>query len=171
MAKIREERPDDIETVRRINDAAFGQTQEGLIVDALRQSCEDTLSLIASLEGAVVGHIQFSRVMVHSGARIIPGMGLAPMAVWPQFQNRGIGSRLVREGIKRIREKGYPFIAVLGHDHFYPRFGFDRASKFGLFPQWEEIPDTAFMALILDQGAMEPVSGIVRYDAVFDTVI
>ena len=168
MAKIRDEGMEDIDAVRRINDQAFGQIQEGQIVDELRQTCEGLLSLVAVSGEAVVGHILFSRVRVDVGDRTVTGMGLAPMAVLPQFQNRGIGSKLVREGIRRVRKMGYPFIVVLGHDHFYPRFGFIRASKIGLFPQWEGLPDAAFMALAIDKGVMAQVSGIVRYEAVFD---
>lgn len=171
MAKIRSENAADIEAVRQVNEKAFGQAMEGRIVDELRKSCEHTLSLVAVFEKRVVGHIFFSRVWVDAAGRIVTGMGLAPMAVLPQFQNRGIGSQLVKEGIKRLRKLGCPFIVVLGHDHFYPRFGFERASNYGLSSQWEGVADADFMVLTLDKELMAQVNGIARYEAVFDEVV
>jgi putative acetyltransferase len=99
---------------------------------------------------------------------VIEGMGLAPMAVLPRFQNRGIGSKLVNEGIRMLGETACPFIIVLGHENYYQRFGFQRASKYGLKSQWEGVPDEVFMAMILNTSLMKGVSGIVRYHDAFD---
>jgi predicted N-acetyltransferase YhbS len=90
-------------------------------------------------------------------------MGLAPLAVLPDYQNKGIGSKLVTEGLQIVREQAYPFVVVLGHEKFYRHFGFKSASEFGLKCQWDGVPDEAFMAIIISKSAMPGVSGVVRY--------
>ena len=91
----------------------------------------------------------------------------APMAVLPDRPRQGIGSRLVRRGLEILRERECPFVVVVGHPEYYPRFGFERASAHGLVSQWEGVPDDAFMALILDSEIMAGVTGIARYRAEF----
>lgn len=163
MITIRIERPEDIPHVRIINEKAFEQPTEANIVDKLRQSCPDGLSLVAEKDNHMVGHILFSPVVVENTRQRVEGMGLAPMAVLTDRQRQGIGSSLVRRGLDILRERSCPFIIVLGHPDFYPRFGFEIASKHGLSSQWEGVPDEAFMVLILDDNIMEGVSGIARY--------
>ncbi|MDH4204015.1 MAG: N-acetyltransferase [Desulfobacteraceae bacterium] len=168
MVEVRFERPIDIDEVRLLNDKAFGQLLEGRIVDNLRKSCNRILSLVAISKNKVVGHIMFSPVTIETQEGVIEGMGLAPMAVLPELQNQGIGSILVKEGLRIIRNTPCPFVIVLGHEKYYPRFGFQRASKYGLKSQWKGIPDEAFMAMILKDSVMKGVSGIVRYRDEFD---
>ena len=168
MIEIRVEQPKDIDEVRSVNDKAFGQREEGRLVDRLRKSCNGVLSLVAISDNTVVGHILFSPVTVESQSGVIEGMGLAPMAVLPEFQNRGIGSKLVKEGLRIIGNTTCPFVVVLGHEKYYPRFGFQRASNFGLRTQWEGVPDEAFMAMIFDESIMKGVSGIAKYRDEFD---
>jgi len=168
MIEIREEEQKDYDSVRILNDLAFGQSAEGHIVDKLRKACKQTISLVAVSGEKIVGHIFFSPAAItHNEAHII-GMGLAPMAVLPEFQNQGIGSLLVKEGLRRIKETDCPFIIVLGHEHYYPRFGFERASIFGLKAQWEDVPDEAFMVMVLNKTAMAGVSGVAKYRSEFD---
>jgi putative acetyltransferase len=116
----------------------------------------------------ILGHIFFSPVFVSGENEAPPGMGLAPMAVLPERQRQGIGSMLVQAGIDVMRKRNCPFIIVLGHPDFYPRFGFVPASQHGLSCQWDGIPDEAFMVLILDEAAMAGVSGKARYRDEFD---
>ena len=85
------------------------------------------------------------------------------MAVLPDRQRQGIGSQLVRRGLDILRERGCPFVVVVGHPDFYPRFGFEPASLHGLTSQWEGVPDAAFMILVLDVQAMVGVSGVAKY--------
>ena len=113
----------------------------------------------------------FSPVEIETQKGVIEGMGLAPMAVLPEMQNCGIGSKLVKEGLRIIKNTICPFVIVLGHEKYYPRFGFQRASKYGLTSQWEGVPDDAFMAMILNDSIMEEVSGIVRYRDELDEAI
>jgi len=168
MIKIREEKAEDHEAVREINDNAFGQLDEGRIVDKIRAACEDILSLVAVEDEKVVGHIFFSPAVINYNGKAIKGMGLAPMSVHPDYQNKGIGSLLVNKGIKRVKETSCPFIIVLGHDKYYPRFGFETASMYGIKPQWEGVPDEAFMVMILDKVTMAGVSGVATYRKEFD---
>lgn len=171
MILLREEKPQDIGRIREINDAAFSQPNEGQIVDRIRESCLDTLSLVAVMDGKIVGHIFFSPVEIESKSGIIKGMGLAPMAVMPDYQNQGIGSMLVNEGLSQLKEWGYPFVIVLGHPEYYPRFGFKPALLYGLKCQWEGVPDEAFMAVILNEEKMNGVAGVVRYRDEFNEVM
>ena len=169
MIAVRPETPGDVSAVRRINELAFGQPAEADLVDRLRRACGEALSLVAD-QGGVVGHILFTPVVVDGAARRIVGMGLAPMAVLPERQRHGVGSALVRHGLERLRERGCPLVVVVGHPEYYPRFGFEPASRHGLRSQWEGIPDEAFMALILDRDAMTGVTGVARYRPEFDEV-
>jgi putative acetyltransferase len=163
--EIREERAGDILEIRVLNQQAFGQSQEGHIVDALRSNGAVLLSLVATLDDHVVGHILYSPVSL-SG---LDGGALGPMAVLPQHQRQGIGSKLIEEGNRRLKEPGCPFIIVVGHAHFYPRFGFKRASTCAITCEWE-IPDEAFMVLTLDHARMAGVSGLAQYRPEFSTV-
>jgi putative acetyltransferase len=161
---IRVERLEDAEQVRRVNELAFGQPAEADLVERLRRACSDSLSLVAEEEdGVVVGHILFTPVVIERGGRRITGMGLAPMAVLPDRQRRGLGSALVRRGLQILRERGCPFVVVVGHPEYYPRFGFDRASARRLTSQWHGVPDPAFMVSILNESVMAGVSGVARY--------
>jgi putative acetyltransferase len=163
MIEIREETVEDIPGIRFINEQAFAQPAEANIVDKLRESCPGLLSLVAVLEGQVAGHILFSPAFIDSNGVRIEGMGLAPVAVLPAIQNRGIGSALILRGIEILRGKDVPFIIVLGHADYYPRFGFEKASRHGIVSQWEGIPDEAFMILMLDRKAMQGIVGVARY--------
>ena len=169
MIAVRIERPDDAARVRQLNELAFGQPLEARLVETLRQACPDSLSLVAE-DADVVGHILFTPVVIDSAGRRVVGMGLAPMAVLPDRQREGIGSQLVRRGLDILRQRGCPFVVVVGHPEYYPRFGFEPASWHGLTSQWEGIPDAAFMVVMLDVHAMTGVSGVARYRAEFDDV-
>jgi len=167
---IRPERPEDFSQIRHVNEMAFGQPAEADLVEKLRQACGDALSLVAE-DGAIVGHILFTPVVVEdeTGKQCI-GMGLAPMAVRPDRQRQGIGSQLVRRGLDILRERGRPFVVVVGHPEYYPRFGFEPASKHGLVSQWENIPPEAFMVVVLDLHAMAGTSGVAKYRDEFNEV-
>jgi putative acetyltransferase len=166
LINIRKERPEDIEAIRMVNQKAFAQSQEGRIVDALRENGGVLLSLVATINGRVVGHILYSPVSVSHAGGQVSGAGLGPMSVLPEFQRQGIGSRLVEEGIQRLRERGCPFVGVLGHPGYYPRFGFKPASGYGIGCEWD-VPDEAFMLLVMDEARMEGVSGVVVYRGSF----
>ena len=164
MIEIREEDSGDVSAIRTLNKHAFGQDQEGNIVDALRSNGGVLLSLVATLNGHVVGHIMYSPLSVSE----VDGAALGPMAVLPEHQRQGIGSTLVEAGNRRLKESGCPFIIVVGHANFYPRFGFKPASACGITCEWE-MPDDVFMVLALDHAKMAGVSGLAKYRPEFST--
>lgn len=169
LIAVRPEGPGDEAAIREVNARAFDGPIEAALVDALRANAGVTLSLVAELDGRVVGHILFSPVAIDRGGLLDEAIGLAPMAVLPEHQRAGIGSRLVREGLAELKRRGARAVIVLGHPAYYPRFGFERASRFGL--RWEQpCPDDAFMALELDPGALSAGPGIVRYRPEFAEV-
>lgn len=166
--QIRSERPDDIRGIRAVNQAAFDTSAEAALVDALRQQARPLVSLVAADTDAVVGHILFSPMTPLSpgGSQI---MGLAPMAVLPARQRRGIGSALVRSGLDECRRLGFGDVVVLGHADYYPRFGFVPASIFGLASEYD-VPDDVFLALELNPHALRGRAGTIRYHPAFASV-
>jgi len=170
LLEVGPERPGDEAAVRLINEKAFGQQQEADLVEKLRRSCPEVISLVALVGGVPVGHILFSPAMLEAASGRVAGMALAPLAVLPEHQRQGIGSALVKAGLQVLRSRSCPFVIVLGHPAYYPRFGFEPASHFGISSQWTGLPDDVFMALILDQESMNGVAGVVRYRPEFGSL-
>jgi len=161
VIEIRNETPDDHPAVREVNERAFGGPHEAALVDMLRSANKALISLVAVSQGRVVGHILFSSVTVAVAPESFRGIGLAPMSVLPEFQNKGIGSRLVREGLEACEREGYDAVVVLGHTGFYPRFGFLRAKDHGLDNEYNATD--AFMVLELREGVLGRIRGLVKY--------
>lgn len=157
---LRPETPADTEAVRGLMDAAFGQPDEGQIVDRLREAGALTLALVAEDDDTIRGAIFFSPVTLDGDATQL--VGLAPMAVLPDHQRRGMGSALVEEGLARLQNGGYDGVVVLGHPAYYPRFGFEPASRFGLSCVYP-VPDEVFMTRPLRPGGLDGYAGLVRY--------
>jgi len=168
---IRQEKPEDIDDIHALNELAFGQPQEANIIDKLRINCDNLLSLVAVENEKIVGHILFSPATIEVQHGVIKGMGLAPMAVLPEMHRKGIGTQFVKAGIENLRKMQCPFVIVLGHPEYYPRFGFERALLYEIKCQWEGIPDVAFMILWLDKSTMDPVSGLAKYRDEFNEAI
>lgn len=158
LVDIREERPEDLEAIREVNRLAFAQETEARIVDALRANGAALLSLVAIVNGKVAGHIMYSPATIAS----LAGAALGPMAVLPELQRSGIGGRLVTSGNLMLRDRGCPFVIVVGHPEYYPRFGFTAAKPLGILCEWE-LPDDVFMVLALDPSRMAGVRGMARY--------
>jgi len=167
MSLVRYERTADHSVVFNINARAFGGPNEARLVEALRESARPQISLVALDQGRVVGHIFFSPVTVGISARAWEAIGLAPMAVEPEWQNRGIGSALVRAGLATCLAIRRPVVFVLGHPEYYPRFGFSPAPPLGLRFRGPEF-DPAFMVAELEPGALAGRTGEVRYLPDFD---
>ena len=154
----------DQPAIYAVNAAAFGRPDEAKLVDALRGEGVVLASLVAEFAGSVVGHILFSRMWIVTESGEVAAAALAPMAVAPQYQGRGIGGRLIRDGLDALRRQGEEIAIVLGHRDYYPRFGFSSgAARFLESP----FPPDAYMAMELKPGALDGVRGRVRYPAAF----
>lgn len=165
---VRAERGGDHAAVARILARAFPTPAEAALVEVLRGRTEPQVSLVAECEGSgVVGHILFTPVAVGDAAPDGSLLGLAPMAVGPDHQRRGIGSALVTAGLAACAEVGATAVVVLGHPDYYPRFGFAPAWESGLYYR-KPGPNPAFLAQALAPGALDAVQGEVRYHAAFD---
>ena len=163
---IRTENLEDVEAVRNVNIAAFGRENEANLVDKLRGSAS-TFSFVAVQSDRIVGHLLFSLVAVEGKcSRNLSILGLAPVAVLPNYQRQGIGTLLIRQGLKECARSGFQAVVVLGHPDFYPRFGFIPASRKGLGCEYD-VPDEAFMVLELESGALQDCSGTVKYRSEF----
>ena len=163
---IRTEKLEDVEAVRQVNIAAFDRETEANLVDRLR-GIPSTFSFVAVQSDRIVGHLFFSPVVVEgkcSSNLLI--LGLAPVAVLPEYQRQGIGSLLIREGLKECVRSGFQAVVVLGHPNFYPRFGFIPASRKSLGCEYD-VPDEVFMVLELESGALQDCSGTVKYRSEF----
>lgn len=159
------EQEKDFPVIKEINNLAFGQSGESELIENIRNTDNyiPELSLVFETEELeVLGHILFSLITIES----IPSLALAPMAVKPDFQNQGIGSLLVKEGLKRCEELGYDSVVVLGHSNFYPKFGFIPASEKGIKCPFE-VPNEAFMVFEIKPGALNHAQGTVNYPEAF----
>ena len=172
MIHIRPERSEDIESIRELNVRAFYGEDEANLIAAIRASDYfiPELSLVAVEADRIVGHILFSPITVESSETSAKALALAPMAVLPEYQNRGIGAELIKHGLAACKKLGYTIIIVVGHPGYYPRFGFKPATEYGLEAPFE-VPDDAFMALELVPGALKDVRGVVKYSPAFDPVL
>lgn len=166
---VRTEKTEDHESVRRVNELAFGRRNEADLVDALRANARPYVSLVAVVDEQVVGHIFFSPVSIETDADTFTAMGLAPMAVLPSHQNQGIGSQLVREGLRECQRLGCEVVVVLGHPNYYPRFGFVPASLKGLRSEYD-VRDEVFMVSELSEDALGGRRGLVKYPFEFSKV-
>jgi predicted N-acetyltransferase YhbS len=161
---IRPEEKKDYEEIKKLNDLAFGQSNEGKMIEHLRDNSKyiPELSLVATIDDDIVGHILFFPVEIKHDSEIHTVLSLAPMAVHPDFQKKGIGSKLVIVGLKKAEESGYTSVIVVGHPSYYPRFGFQPASNWNIrLPM--DVPDEVFMALELKQDGLKGCHGVVEF--------
>ena len=158
MVGIRPEAPPDLAAIHAVHLAAFPTDAEARLVDTLRDAGRLTISLVAVVEEGVVGHVAFSPVTVDT---IVGGLGLAPIGVLPAFQQRGVGSRLIADGLAHARSLRVPFVVLLGAPAYYARFGFGPASAVGLRDEYGGGP--AFQGIELMEGAIPRDGGLVRY--------
>lgn len=163
--KIRVETVADRAAVRAVNEAAFETSDEANIVDCLRRDASPVISLVAEEAEVVVGHIFFSPVTI-SDRPDLDIMGLAPMAVMPDQQCKGVGSALVRAGLVECRQLGAGAVVVLGHAAYYPRFGFLPAARFGLTCDYD-VPEDVFMVVELTPDYLHDAYGTVRFHPAF----
>ncbi|MDX2045230.1 MAG: N-acetyltransferase [Chitinophagaceae bacterium] len=170
--KIRQENKDDIKEIYEVTTLAFGQENEAKLVDLLRDgdSFVPELSLVATIDNKIVGHILFTKIKITDDKQNeFDSLALAPMAVKPDIQKKGIGGQLIRAGLDKARELNFKSVIVLGHEHYYPKFGFVPANKWNIKSPFD-VPANVFMGLELMEGGLKNVSGTVKYPKEFDTV-
>ena len=161
--RIRVENPESIDdraSIRAVNEAAFGGSDEADLVDHLRGDDHVLLSLVAEFESVIVAHILFSRMWINTSSRLVPAVALAPVAVLPTHQRKGIGSLLIRHGLELLRGRDERIVIVVGHPEYYPRFGFSTDQAKAL---QSPFPREALMAMELQKGALDGVQGSVVY--------
>ena len=166
---VRRETAEDETAIRTLVERAFGRANEAALVDALRQRGALTLSLVAVDDQQVVGHILFTPVTVESSSGAFGALGLGPMGVLPEYQRSGIGSQLIRASLDECRQMGHEIVVVLGHPHYYPRFGFAPARPRGI-EYTHPVPLEVFMLLELRPGALAGRTGRVQYQPEFGAV-
>ena len=169
MMEIRDERPQDATAVASVDEAAFARPDEARLVETLRRDGAAVVSLVAEVDGEIVGHILFSEVTLEPARPVVDVVALAPVAVRPGLQRGGIGSALIEAGLRRCARLGYGAAVLLGHPSYYPRFGFLPAHRFGLRCEFPAPPE-AFMALELAPGGLEGAPALVRYHPAFAAV-
>ncbi|WP_458209208.1 GNAT family N-acetyltransferase [Haladaptatus sp. NG-SE-30] len=165
-----QEDADDRAAVHDVHAAAFPTVDEAILVDSLRESDAfvSELSLVAKDGDRLVGHVLFTQVEIPGTERPTNHLVLAPVAVAPEEQRRGIGSELIETGLETAANLGYDSVILHGSTAFYPRFGFTQASEFGLDNPFD-LPDEDFMALELHEQSLAGATGEVGYpDPFFD---
>ncbi|HEY9699557.1 MAG TPA: N-acetyltransferase [Trichocoleus sp.] len=157
----------DIPQIRAAVTAAFGRSNEADLIDRIRISANfvPELSIVAKYQ-EVVGHILFSKITIETVTHPVSALALAPLAVTPLQQKQGIGSQLIQVGLAQCHALGQAIVIVLGHPHYYKRFGFEPASRYGIQAPFE-VPDEAFMVKALSPDALSQVEGTVNYPAYF----
>ena len=158
MMIVRPERPEDAAAIHAVHAGSFPTPAEARLVDMLRASGRLRVSLVAEIDGTVVGHVAFSPVTTPFDAT---GAGLGPIAVAGPHRRQGVAAELVRAGLTACREAGFDWVVVLGDPHYYGRFGFRPAAEFGLSDEYRGGP--AFQAIELVRGALPVNAGLVRY--------
>ncbi|MFX1521000.1 MAG: GNAT family N-acetyltransferase [Promethearchaeota archaeon] len=165
--RIRQEVKEDYKRVYEINKMAFGQENESKLIEKIRRGPNfvPELSLVAEKDNEIVGHILFSKMKI-VGESEYETLMLAPLAVIPKLQKQGIGGKLIKKGIEKAIELGFDSIIVVGHKDYYPKFGFQKASKWGVQCPFE-VPEGAFMAIELTEKALENKAGVVQFPEEF----
>ena len=146
---IRNETDADIGTITEVTAAAFKTLEisnhtEQFIIEALRAAKALTISLVAEVDGRVVGHIAFSPVTISDGT--MGWYGLGPVSVLPEYQRQGIGKALIQEGLSRLKDRGAKGCCLVGHPQYYRKFGFENVAGLVL----EGVPQEVFFALLFD---------------------
>ena len=164
---IRSERDTDKDLIWEFNAQACETQAEANLVNVLRGIGCKKISLVAEIGNKVVGYILFTPVELIGDENSLELFGLAPMGVLPEYQKQGIGSELVKEGLKRCQSIACDAVVVLGHPNYYPKFGFVPSVQFGIKSEYE-VPNEAFMILELVAGVLQNHTGVIKYHEAFN---
>lgn len=168
---IRQERPVDFPYIFSIHELAFDRIDEANLVNSLRKSDRfiPELALVAESDGEIIGHIVYTKIEIHQRQERFESIALAPLSVRPDVQKSGVGSLLMRTSLSLATELNYSSVIVLGHEHYYPKFGFMPTERWGIKTQFD-VPASCLMGLELQPGALEHVSGIITYAPEFSAI-
>jgi predicted N-acetyltransferase YhbS len=170
--EIREEVVSGFPDVYDLNKASFGQESEPKLVELLRKSNAfiPELSLVATMNNKIVGHILFTKIKIKDDSgKEFESLALAPMAARPELQKQGIGGKLIRYGLNKATELGHKSVLVLGHEHYYLKFGFVPTEKWKIKAPFD-VPINVFMGNELVKNGLADVPGTVQYPKEFEMV-
>lgn len=170
---IRQEKVDDYEEVssligKAFKPMAFSDHKEQFLVERLRKSKAfvPELSIVAESENKIIGHILLTKVKIKDGKNEFVSLALAPVSVLPEMQGKGVGTMLIKQAHQKACELGYKSIVLLGHEKYYPKFGYQRADRYGIILPFDA-PKENCMAIELTKGGLDGVGGTVEYPKEF----
>lgn len=170
---IRQASQDDLSSIKTLVRQAFeglsiSDKTEHELVARLHKASEfvPELSIVGELENRIVGHIILSPIQIIASDRSVQSLALAPVSVHPEFQGQGIGGQLIIHSHEVAKSLGYESVILLGHESYYPRFGYQQTQLFGIQLPFDVPPENA-MAIELKEGSLAEVSGMVQYPASF----
>jgi len=169
---ITSETKKDQEQVSKVNDLAFNQINEGQLVDKLRNTnCFiRELSLVAKFKDEIIGYALFYPIKIRKNSKLSDSLSLGPVSVLPEYQNQGVGTKLIKTGLEIAAKLGFKSVIVIGHPEFYPRFGFQKASKWRIVSPYP-VSDDAFLAKELVANGLEGCDGTAQYPEEFDKCV
>ena len=169
---IEAETETDYDQIRKVHIQAFNGEAEATLVEKLRTTPKyiRELSLVARHRNQVIGHVLFYPIKIKTNKKKCDSLALAPVSVIPKFQNRKIGTTLIQKGLEKAKKLGFKSVIVIGHPEYYPRFGFQTASKYGITAPFK-VPDNALLALELQKNALKNCNGTIRYPTQYNETI
>jgi putative acetyltransferase len=168
---IEAETEGDYEQITKLHTMAFKRDGEARLVEKLRKTpiYIPELSLVAKYRKMIIGHILFYPIRINTCRKKCNSLALAPISVIPSFQNRKVGGRLIKEGLEKAKKLGFKSVMVVGHSEYYPRFGFEKASKYGISAPFD-VSDSALFAIELEKDGLKNCSGIIEYPSEYNEV-
>ncbi|KAF2341453.1 GNAT family N-acetyltransferase [Flavobacterium tistrianum] len=170
---LRQENKNDFESVFHLIEKAFEKEEysdhkEQFLVERLRKSDAfiPELSIVAELDNKIVGHILFTKLKIKNDLNSFESLALAPVSVLPEFQGKGIGSKLILQGHEIAKSLGYKSVILLGHQDYYPRFGYELCKKYNIKMPFD-VPAENCMVIALTENALLGISGEVIYPSQF----
>ena len=170
---IRQEKKEDHQEVLKIIKTAFANVEisdhsEHLLVEKLRGSNAfiPELSIVAEYQNELIGHVLLTKIKIKNDLNTFDSLALAPISVLPKFQSKGVGTLLMSEAHKIAKNLGHQSVVLLGHQDYYPRFGYEPTSKYGITLPFEA-PEENCMVIALTKEGLQGVTGMVEYAKAF----
>lgn len=173
--KLRQENENDYKSVFQVIEKAFenevySDHKEQFLVERLRKSVAfiPELSIVAEVNSQIVGHILLSKLKIENDVKSIESLALAPVSVLPEFQGKGVGSKLILHSHEVAKELGYKSIVLLGHEDYYPRFGYEQANKYGIEMPFDVPAENCMVAILAENGLLGIRGKVIYPDAFFE---